>query len=90
VRRRAGLLVYATASAAREAASVPESAVLENEVSRAIVAGRVKLAANHGTVTGDTWQATVVRTEARVRSRPRRPRAWLVLDIHSTSTEGGS
>jgi hypothetical protein len=50
----------------------------------------VKLAANHGTVTGDTWQATVVRTEARVRSRPRRPRAWLVLDIQSTSTEGGS
>ena len=28
---------------------LPNGAVLENEVSRAIVAGRVKLAADHGT-----------------------------------------
>ena len=80
-RRRQTPLVYATQASSVQAATVLPGAALENEVCAAIIAGRVKLASGHGTVTGPGWQATVVRIEPRLRSRPRRPRPWLVTSV---------
>jgi hypothetical protein len=71
-------LVYASRKAAEQAATLIGGGVLENEVSDAILAGRVQFARGHGTVDGGEWTATVCRvrvplvTSRRIRTRTTR------------------
>ncbi len=77
-------LVYATRSALEAAAKVlPDGVVLESEVARLIVAGRVKISRRHGVVSGDGWAASVCRTTPRLRTKPH-PRPWLVTAVDTT------
>jgi hypothetical protein len=81
-------LVYATRSAAREAARLLATGqVLETAVAASIAEGRVRIAAGTATIdVGDGLRVTAVRRPGAIRPRPR---AWLVLRIERTATGRG-
>ncbi len=80
-------LVYATKHALEAAAKVLPGVVLETEVARLIVAGRISFANRHGVVSGDGWAASVCRTSPRLRTNPH-PRPWLVTAVDTTPKGG--
>jgi hypothetical protein len=82
-------LVYATTSALEQAKGIlPSGVVLENAVTREIVAGHIRFANGHGSVSGRGWQASVCRCEPRNRIR-KHPRPWLIVEVRANPSEGG-
>lgn len=78
-------LVYASPAAIRVAHRLLPGRVLENEVERAIVEGRVALsgrrANERGRAWGPGWGAVIVRTPGKYRKSPR---AWTVVGLEAS------